>query len=129
MPIRKMFAAHPSAAGHINEPLAEAARKALDCAITCTACVDACLAEAMDMVQCIRTCLDCADICSVTARMAVRQSGENGVALRAVLRGCIETSEACAAECEKHDHEHCRLCAAACRDCANNCREALEMMG
>ncbi len=128
MPIRKMMAAHPAADGHINEPLAEAARKALDCAITCTACADACAGEPMTMGQCIRTCLDCADVCGAAARMAVRQTGENPVALSAILRACIETCEACAAECEKHDNPHCRLCAAVCRECADDCREALEMM-
>ncbi len=129
MSIRKMMAAHPAAGGHINEPLAETARKALDCAITCTICADACVGEAMDMAQCIRTCLDCADVCGATARMAVRQSGSSPVALRAILRACVETCEACASECEAHDNPHCRLCAAACRECADDCREALEMLG
>jgi hypothetical protein len=83
----------------------------------------------MDMAQCIRASLDCADICAATARMSVRQTGSNPVALRAALRACIETCEACAGECEKHDNEHCRLCAAACRECSDDCREALEMIG
>jgi hypothetical protein len=129
MPIRKMMAAHPAAKGHINEPLAEAARKALDCSITCTACADACTGETMMMPQCVRSCLDCADICIATARLAVRQTGANDVALRAILRACIEACEACAAECEGHDNPHCRLCATVCRECADDCREALAMLG
>ena len=32
--------------------------------------------------------------------------------------------DACAAECEKHDHEHCKLCAQMCRECAEDCRKA-----
>ena len=26
---------------------------------------------------------------------------------------------------EKHEHEHCRLCATMCRECGDDCREAL----
>jgi len=129
MPIRKMMAAHPAAAGHINEPLAEAARMALDCAITATVCADACAAEPVKMSQCIRSCLDTADVCAATARLAVRQTGSNPLALQAMLRACIATCEACADECEGHENPHCRLCAAACRECADDCREALEMLG
>jgi hypothetical protein len=32
--------------------------------------------------------------------------------------------EQCAAECEQHDHEHCKLCAQICRECAEDCRNA-----
>ena len=32
----------------------------------------------------------------------------------------------CAAECEKHDHDHCKLCAQMCRECAADCRVAAE---
>lgn len=129
MPIRKMMAAHPTAAGHINEPLAEAARMALDCAITCTICADACAAETVKMSQCIRSCLDAADVCAATARLAVRQTGSNPLALQAILRACIAACDACADECEGHENPHCRLCAVACRECADDCREALEMLG
>jgi len=129
MAIRKMMAAHPAAAGHINEPYAEAARHALDCAITCTICADACVAEPMDMSQCVRVCLDCADVCSTMARLLVRQTGDNRAAQRAMLLACVDVCEACAVECETHDHAHCQACAQACRACADDCREALAMVG
>lgn len=129
MPIRKMIAAHPDAAGHVNEPLAEAVRHAMDCAVTCVACADACLAEAMDMRQCVRTCLDCADICDATMKLAMRRTGSNNAVLRSMLQTCIDTCEACAAECEQHDHKHCQICAAACRQCAADCRRAMSTLG
>ncbi|WP_425573169.1 four-helix bundle copper-binding protein [Paraburkholderia caribensis] len=34
---------------------------------------------------------------------------------------CVD-SDACASECEKHQHEHCKQCAEACRRCAEQCR-------
>jgi len=45
--------------------------------------------------------------------------------LRAQLETCIRACELCAAECEGHEHEHCRLCAQMCRECAEDCRKAL----
>ena len=82
MSVRKMIASHPLVHGHINEPLAEAAKHAMYCALICTSCADACSGEEMDMRQCIRTCLDCADVCTATSHMAVRQTGHDDAALR-----------------------------------------------
>jgi hypothetical protein len=125
MSIAKIMAAHPDA-NPSNEPLALAVRHALFCAAICTSCADADSAEAMDMRQCIRTCLDCADVCAATARVAIRQTGSNDVVKRAMLESCASACDACAEECERHDHDHCRLCAQMCRECARDCRAALE---
>lgn len=124
-----MIAAHPSVGGHINEPLAEAAKHAMYCAVICTSCADACSAEEMDMRQCIRVCLDTADACTATARMAVRRTGENDAALRAMLRAVIDICAICADECDKHDHDHCKRCAQMCRECVEDCRSALATLG
>ena len=129
MSIRKMIASHPLVAGHVNEPLAEAAKHAMYCAVICTSCADACSAEPMDMAQCIRTCLDCADICTAAARAATRQTGENAAMLKVLLIACADACDICAIECEKHDHDHCRRCAEMCRECARDCREALATLG
>lgn len=125
MSISKMMALHPGVEGPINEAQALAARHAMFCALMCTSCADACSAETMDMRQCIRLCLDCADICQTTARLAVRQTGHNMKTLRATLELCAHVCEACAEECERHEHAHCRLCAEMCRECAQDCRGAL----
>lgn len=125
MSISKMLALHPDADGGVNEALALAARHAMFCAEMCTSCADACSAEEMDMRQCIRLCLDCADICQAASRLAVRQTGQNAMILRAMLELCAHACEACAEECETHGHEHCRLCAEMCRECAQDCRTAL----
>jgi hypothetical protein len=125
MSVRKMIGLHPKVAGHINEPLALAAKHAMYCALFCTSCADACSAEQMDMSQCIRTCMDCADVCTAAAKVATRMTGDDDAMVRAVLTACIEACMLCAAECDKHDHEHCTLCATMCRECADDCREAL----
>ena len=124
MSIRKMISLHPGAAGHVNQPLGDAVHHAMYCAKMCLSCADACLAETMHMTQCIRTCLDCAEVCDATARIGLRRTGSNGTVLREMLELCARACDACAAECEKHEHEHCKLCAQMCRECAEDCRRA-----
>lgn len=126
MSIAEMIKAHPDVAGHLNEPLALAVRHAMFCSTICTSCADACLAEPMDMRQCIRNCLDCADICAMTANVATRRTASNEALIQSALRLCIEACETCAAECERHDNDHCRRCAEMCRECARDCKAALE---
>ena len=124
MSIRKMISLHPDVGGHVNQPLGDAVHHAMYCAKMCLSCADACLAEDMDMRQCIRTCLDCADICDATANLGLRRTGSNEQLQREMLDLCARACDACAAECEKHDHEHCKLCAQMCRECADDCRNA-----
>ncbi len=107
MSIRKMIALHPDAREHVNQPLGDAVHHLMYCAKMCASCADACLAEPMDMTQCIRVCLDCADVCEATGRLALRRSGDNAQVVREMLELCARTCDACAAECEKHEHEHC----------------------
>lgn len=129
MSIAKMISTHPDVRGALNETLAQAVHHANLCALICTSCADACLAEDMDMTQCIRTCLDCADICGATARVATRRAGSNEDMLRAQLQACITACRICAEECERHDHEHCRMCAQMCRECLADCEAALASIG
>jgi hypothetical protein len=78
----------------------------------------------MDMRQCIRACLDCSDVSEATGKLAVRRTGTNEAVLKEMLELCARVCDSCAAECEKHDHEHCKLCAQMCRECAEDCRKA-----
>jgi hypothetical protein len=125
MSIHQMIALHPDVAGNLNETLATAARHAMFCSLMCTSCADACAAEEMDMRQCIRSCLDCADVCDATARLSVRRTGQNIEALKAMLETCVRICDRCAAECERHDHEHCKLCAQMCTECSRDCAAAI----
>jgi hypothetical protein len=128
MSIRKMIALHPNVHGHVNQPLGDAVHHMMYCAKMCRSCADACVAEAVDMGQCIRLCLDCADVCDAAANVALRQTGMNEQTVRELLELCARTCDLCAAECEKHEHEHCKLCAQMCRECAADCRVAAESL-
>jgi hypothetical protein len=124
MSIRKMIALHPDVKAHVNQPLGDAVHHAMYCAKMCLSCADACAAEPMDMRQCIRMCLDCSDICEATTRLGLRHTGSDQQTLHELLDLCARTCDACAAECDKHDHDHCKLCAQMCRECAEDCRNA-----
>ena len=126
MSIRKMIALHPDVikSGHVNDPLGTAVHHAMYCAKMCMSCADACAAEEMDMTQCIRTCSDCSDVCEAMSRIGARRTGSNEQVLREMLELCARVCDACAVECEKHDHAHCKLCAQICRECAEDCRNA-----
>jgi hypothetical protein len=122
MSIERMLKLHPQAANDITENRIAVVRHAALCAQMCMSCADACLAEPMDMRECVRQCLDCADICAATSAIALRQTGA-GNSLAPVMAACIAVCEQCAAQCERHDHDHCRLCAEMCRECAADCRK------
>jgi hypothetical protein len=124
MSIRKMIALHPEVHGHVNQPLGDAVHHMMYCAKMCRSCADSCLAEDLDMVQCIRLCTDCADICDTTCNIALRQTGDDNQIEREMLELCARACDGCAAECEQHDYEHCKLCAQMCRECAEDCRTA-----
>jgi hypothetical protein len=132
MHTEKMIATHPSVHGDINEPLAAAIDAAYACAQTCTSCADACLAEDMvqQLRQCIRLNLDCADVCDAFATLGSRRTGSNEEVMRKMLDACVTACRLCGEECGRHAsmHEHCLVCAEACRECEAACRDALRGM-
>jgi hypothetical protein len=129
MTATEMLATYPKPVDLDRAKLAAAIDALTNCAQTCTACADACLAEDMvaELTTCIRTNLDCADVCTATARVLSRRTGYNAAVTRSVLEACLVVCHACAEECGKHAtmHEHCRVCAHACRACEKACRELL----
>ena len=77
--ITSMLETYPKDLGGVDrQKLADCIAACFECAQTCTACADACLAEDMvaGLVSCIRTDLDCADICAATG--AVLTKGRRG---------------------------------------------------
>ena len=89
------------------------------CANACNFCTTACLQEedVKMMAGCISLDRDCADICAQGARLLQRDS----VIAHQYLVLCEEICRLCAAECGKHQHDHCQECAKACIDCAEAC--------
>ena len=131
MSIRKMIALHPKDAN--NQALGDAVHHLMYASKMALSCADSCMAEAQaaggNMTQCVRLCLDASDICEATARLGTRRTGDDQPILRELLELCARMCEQCAAECERHDHEHCRLCAQICRECADDCRKAALSLG
>lgn len=133
MNISNMLNSHPSGGKLDPTKLSRCIEDCFGCEQACTACADACLAE--DQLQmlrkCIRTDLDCADICATTGRILCRQTETDTGVVRAQLEALQKVVRACAEECEKHSsrHEHCRICAEACRQCEKSCSELVGAIG
>ena len=116
---------HPQRRMSDNRGLADTIAALQDCAQSCTACADACLAEpdVAALAACIRLNLDCADVCATTARVLLRSSAM----AETLLDACAQIARACADECARHagHHEHCRICERACRAADQACWEYL----
>jgi len=127
--VQGIIQAHPQPTSIDRAVLVRCVSACSDCAVDCTSCADADLAEpdVKEMVRCIRLCLDCSDICTATGRIATRQTTVDLDVLRASLDACAAACRACGDECERHasHHEHCRLCAESCRRCEASCRALL----
>lgn len=94
-----------------------------NCETACLSCATECLQEeeVSMLAKCIETDLSCADFCAFTARALVRKDSR----ATDVVKLCMEICGECARECEKHDHDHCKRCAQACRVCEKLCKEYL----
>jgi hypothetical protein len=132
MHTREIISTHPNVRGNANDALIHCIEECYDCAQTCVTCADACLGESKvaDLVQCIRMNMDCADVCAATGAVATRRSGSNEIVIRTMLEACAIACRLCAEECDRHAgmHEHCRICAEACRDREDACRKAMQSM-
>ncbi len=127
-----MLRATPADIGFDADDLAACIAACVECAQACTACADACLSEDMvaELTKCIRTNLDCADICATTARVLSRHTGYDANISRSLLEACATACRSCGDECASHAgmHEHCRICADACRAGEQACRDLLAAM-
>jgi hypothetical protein len=126
---RQLLDTYPHIA-NIDPDLVAATIDALnDCAQACFAAAAADLSDAdvAELVKCIRLCLDCADVCAATANVTSRQTEDSSVVTRLLLQACVATCKSCGDECAQHvaHHEHCRVCAEACRRCEQLCRDLL----
>ena len=103
-----------------------------DCAQACIADADADLGEhnVAEMVTCIRLCLDCADVCAAAAGIMSRMSADEPGVLEPLLEACAASCASCGDECARHArlHEHCRICAEACRRAEQACRQLLSAL-
>lgn len=86
-----------------------------ECALACERCASACLQEedVKMMTSCIGLDIDCAQFC----RLAVSYFARGSSMAPLISLSCAEVCKACAYECSKHSHLHCKDCAEACRRC------------
>jgi len=129
MHVQQMISTHPYVHNDLNRALLACIEHCFDCAQTCNTCADACLAEdeVEELKQCIRLNLDCADICEAVGTIASRRTGSNTIVIGHALETCRLACEICERECRVHaaHHEHCKICAVACRECKDACAVAL----
>lgn len=94
-----------------------------NCINQCNYCANECLKEndVQEMVDCMRMNHVCAEICSTLSHLLAADYED----VREMVEYCIKTCDACAEECEKHDHDHCKKCALACRECVQACKGLL----
>ena len=122
MSLHEMIETHPQRVNADPETLARCVEDCFGCSATCTSCADACLGEeaVAELVRCIRLNLDCAAVCWATGRL-IRQTAFDPQLARHMLEACVVACRRCAEECERHagHHEHCRVCADACRAASN----------
>ena len=121
----------PSSLDFDAAKLADCIEACFDCVQVCIACADACLGEndAVALRLCITRNLSCADVCAATGRILSRQFDHDPVLTRTILEACRRACGQCAEECERHagHHEHCRVCAEACRRCEWACDVLLNL--
>jgi hypothetical protein len=96
--VAELLAVHPTPRGVDRETLARCIAECFDCALSCTACADADLAEEdlPEMRRCIRLCLDSADVCVATGRVISRQTEYEPETTRAQVESCRRSCSACA---------------------------------
>jgi hypothetical protein len=127
-----MLRVDPRPLPHIDRAaLAECIEACIECAATATACAEACLSEPdlPELTECIRASLDCADVAATTARVLARHPAYDANLRRALLAACRVAAALSAEECERHAerHNHCRVCADACRRCEAACQSLLDV--
>ncbi len=93
----------------------------LKCAAICNHCAASCLQEPDPkmMVKCIQLDMETAAVCY--AAVQLMSLGSNKAA--ELCRICAAICEECANECAKHKNVHCKECSEACHDCAAECKK------
>ena len=99
-------------------------RSLQECMIATNHCLNECLAEDESnmMIDCIRLDRECMEFCSNLEQAIIRQSPY----AKELAKLCLKVCEACAQECQKHDHKHCQYCADICLQCMEACKTYLK---
>lgn len=71
------------------------------------------------MARCIELDMQCATICEAAA--ALMSMGNSQA--KEICRICAAICRECGEQCSKHNTEHCRECAQVCQQCATECEK------
>lgn len=116
---------HPQPEGIDGREIAELIAMLSECAYSCRACADACLAEPMvkDLRSCISTDMACAQVCDTVGALLTRRTAPDTGLLKKAVEMCVTACGACAEDCEAHaeKHAHCKHCGKICRECEKAC--------
>ncbi len=91
------------------------------CADECATCAAESRREAFEGHSEMETCAAECVRCEAALRACVHDLGQGRTT---GLKLAADACDVCAAECEQHDHDHCRRCAAKCRETAESVRFA-----
>lgn len=110
------------AMAQINDLLDDSTRECIDnchdAVKACAHCADECIGKGEEMEECLRLCRDVVTVASTCAQLCASGSQFNSD----IAETCTDVCEACADECEGHDHDHCQACVEPLRQCAESCR-------
>ena len=105
----------------MNQPLDQLAKACIDacndCATECGSCFSHMVGKESEN-DCPACCIECASICRLCADAIAR----NSPFAKQICQLCADICGWCAEQCDAHDMDHCKRCAAACRRCAEACR-------
>lgn len=123
--LQATLASHPQPQGLDPDLIIQAMPVILECAATCTACADACLAEknVENLRRCIASDTACAQLCTGLGALLEQQTAADRELVVEVAQACASACRECAEECSQHAemHAHCDACAQACRACETVC--------
>ena len=94
----------------------------LRCAAICNHCASSCTQEndVKMMAKCIQLDMECAALCYAAAQLMSLGSDKT----KEICKLCAAMCEECGNECSQHHHMlHCLECADACLKCAEECRK------
>jgi hypothetical protein len=130
--VAQMLAAIPVHPGYHRATLRHCIEATGICAQAAIACADACLAEEMveELAECIRVLINTADVCDVVTRVLSRRTGPDHALTRPLLTACRATCRQAREVCGEFlpIHDHCRVCAQACRAAERACHALLATM-
>lgn len=95
------------------------------CAQACFECFKACLNE--PDVQARKNCISILVECALMCQMSSAMMSMEGQFAKDHCKLCAAICQKCAQECEMFKDDHCQKCAQVCKECADECNKMSSM--